>query len=173
VALAAGAASQGRLDRRALDRAGLVWAPEVRGTLCHRLIAELCERGIIDPHGIEPRARAVLPRGLARVHEQALLSFLVPMAGSYLARSARAGWQFEGSEVIVGGVALDLLWKRGGRLQADEVKSCASVAITWRERAAAQARTQACAARSHYGPAFEGVRVVALAVPDDGFWVSA
>jgi hypothetical protein len=166
-------ARQGKLDRGALQRAGLVWAPEVRGTLCHRLIAELCEHKITDPHVIERHARALLPGGLAPVHEQALLSFLVPMAGSYLTRSSRSGWHFEGSEVIVGEVALDLLWARAGRLQADEVKSCASVAIMWRERAAAQASVQARAARAHYGAAFEGVRVVALAVPDEGFWVAA
>jgi hypothetical protein len=168
-----GSARQGALDRRALDRAGLVWAPEVRGTLCHRLIAELCALEIVDPHAIEPHARALLPRGLASVHHLALLSFLVPMASCYVTRFARAGWQFAGSEVIVGGVALDLLWERAGRLQADEVKSCASVAMAWQERAARQARAQARAARAHYGRAFEGVRVVALAVPDAGFWVAA
>ncbi len=81
MALAGGAAKQGRLDRRALDRAGLVWAPEVRGTLCHRLIARLCELGVSDGHAIEPYAREQLPSGLARVHEEALLSFLVPAAG--------------------------------------------------------------------------------------------
>ena len=150
-----------------------MWAPEVRGTLCHALVAELCGKGITDPHAIEPHARALLPQGLAAVHQQALLSFLVPMAGSYLTRFARPGWRFAGSEVIVGGVALDLLWERAGRLQADEVKSCASTTLAWHDRAAAQAHAQATAARAHYGQAFEGVRVVALAVADAGFWVAA
>jgi hypothetical protein len=137
------------------------------------LIAEICERGITDRHAIEPHARSLLPKGLAPGHRQALLSFLVPMAGSYLTHFARPGWRFAGSEVVVGGVALDLLWERAGRLQADEVKSCASTTLAWRERAAPQAHAQACAARAHYGRAFEGVRVVALAVADAGFWVAA
>jgi hypothetical protein len=168
-----GAATQTKLDRAALDRAGLVWAPEVRGALCHQLIGELCAREITDPHAIEPHARALLPPGLAAVHHQALLSFLVPMAGSYLTRFARPGWRLQGSEVIVGGVALDLLWERAGRLQADEVKSSVSTVLGWRERAAEQARAQAAAGRAHYGPVFEGVRVVALAVPEHGFWIAA
>ncbi len=168
-----GAATQTKLDCAALDRAGLVWAPEVRGALCHQLIAELCAREITEPHAIEPHARALLPQRLAAVHQQALLSFLVPMAGSYLTRFARPGWRFAGSEVIVGEVALDLLWERAGRLQADEVKSCASTTLAWRERAATQAHAQARAARAHYGQAFEGVRVVALAVADAAFWVAA
>jgi len=164
---------QGALDRRALDRAAMVWAPEVRGTLCHRLIAELCAREVTDPHAIESHARALLPDGLAVVHRRALLSFIVPMAASYLAHFSRAGWRFEGSEVIVGDVALDLLWRRDGRLQADEVKSSASTAASWQAQAALQAKGQARAARAHYGQAFEGVRVVALAVPDAAFWVPA
>lgn len=171
--LAGGAAKQGRLDRRELDRAGLVWAPEVRGILCHRLIARLCERGISDRHAIEPYARALLPSGLARAHQQALLSFLVPLAGVYLTRFLRPGWQFSGSEVIVGRVALDLLWERSGRQQADEIKSSVSVTPGWREGAVEQARTQAAAAREQYGRAFEGVRVVALALPHETFWVAA
>jgi len=161
------------MDHKALARAGLVWAPEVRGTLCHRLIAELCERGITSRHAIEPHARTLLPPALAPVHRQALLAFLVPAAGVYLTRFTRPGWRFAGSEVIVGGVALDLLWERSGCLQADELKSSVSVALAWRERACEQARSQARAGRAHYGAQFEGVRVVALAVPGNSFWVAA
>lgn len=168
-----GATKKQGLGHEELERAGLVWAPEVRGTLCHQLIATLCERRVADLRDIEAHARSLLPRGLAPVHRQALLSFLVPMAGRYLTHFARPDWRFQGSEVIVGSVALDLLWKHAGRLQADEVKSCASPVITWRERAEAQAQAQARAARAHYGRTFEGVRVVALAVPDNAFWVAA
>lgn len=151
----------------------MVWAPEVRGSLCHQLLARLCERGITDPHEIEPVARSVLPPRLAVVHRQALLSFLVPMAGSYLRHFARPDWQFMGSEVIVGPVALDLLWRRGERIEADEVKSCASHTEGWLSAAEAQAREQAIAAREHFGPKFAGVRIVALAIPPASVWVAA
>jgi hypothetical protein len=172
MALGAGA-TEGVLSRRALDRAALVWAPEVRGSLCHRLIAELCERGVTDPHEIEPVARTVLPPRLAVAHRQALLSFLVGMAGSYLSHFARPGWRFLGSEVIVGDVALDLLWQRGERLKADEVKSCASQREGWLAAAEAQARAQVREARTHFGSQFAGVRVVALAFPNASVWVPA
>jgi hypothetical protein len=72
----------------------MVWAPEVRGTLCHQLIAQLCERRTTDPHAIEEIARGVLPAGLAAVHRQALLAFVVPMAASYLNHFARPNWRF-------------------------------------------------------------------------------
>jgi hypothetical protein len=172
VVLAGGAARDGARDRKALERAGLVWAPTVRGTLCHRLIAELCERRVSDRHAIEPYARALLPKGLAPVHRQALLSFLVPMAACYLTRFARSGWRFAGSEVLVGGVALDLLWERDGRLEADEVKSSASEPTLFLPAAEAQARAQAQAAREYFGVSFAGVRVVALAV-GESVWVAA
>jgi hypothetical protein len=173
MAALSGVAVHRQEGRSALQRAAMVWAPEVRGALCHRLIAELCERDVADPHAIEAHARPLLPRGLAQVHEQALLAFLVPMAGSYLLRFRRPGWRFVGSEVIVGGVALDLLWEASGRLQADEVKSSVSIATAWRPHAAEQARAQAVVGRAHYGEAFEGVRVVALAIPAETFWVAA
>jgi hypothetical protein len=80
----------------------------------------------------------MLPAGLAPVHRQALLPFVVPMAASYLRHFKRPGWRFLGSEVIVGDVALDLLWQRGSRLEADEVKSSASTPTLWRAAAEAQ-----------------------------------
>lgn len=166
------AANRVGLPRERVSRAGMVWAPEVRGSLCHQLIARLCEQGITDPHEIEPVARSVLPWPLAVVHRQALLSFLVPMAGSYLRHFARPDWRFMGSEVIVGPVALDLLWQRGERIEADEVKSCASQTEGWLLAAEAQAREQAIAAGEHFGPKFAGVRIVALAIPPASVWVA-
>ena len=166
-------AQRDALARERVERAGIVWAPEVRGSLCHQLIAELCDRAITDPHEIEPLARSVLPPRLAVVRRQALLSFLVPMAGSYLRHFARPDWRFMGSEIIVGSVALDLLWQRGERLEADEVKSCASGAEGWLPAAEAQAREQALACRVHFGSRFAGVRVVALAIPSTSVWVPA
>lgn len=165
-------AGPGALSDGALQRAGLVWAPEVRGVLCHRLIAELCAREITEPHAIEALAAGLLPPRLAAVHRQALLSFVVPMAASYLRHFARPGWRFLGAEVIVGDVALDLLWQRGGRLEADEVKSSASQPAAWRPAAEAQALAQASAARKHFGSPFAGVRIVALALAD-AVWVAA
>ncbi len=161
------------LARARLDRAGLVWAPDVRGSLCHRLIAELCARDITDPSAIEGFARGLLPPHLAAVHRQALLSFLVPMAASYLRHFARPGWTLLGSEVIVNGVALDLLWQRAERLEADEVKSSASQPQAFMPAAQEQALAQAHAARDHFGPEFAGVRIVALAMPPASVWVTA
>lgn len=156
-------------------RAGsMVWAPEVRGALCHQLIALACADRMTDPHALEVAARAsVVPAALAPVHRQALVSFMVPMAASYLRQARRTGWRFAGSEIVVGDVALDLLWQRRARLEADEVKSSASDPETWRSLARAQAEAQARAGRRHLGAGFAGVRVVALARPDASFWVPA
>jgi hypothetical protein len=151
---------------------GRVWAPEVRGTLCHRVIAELCARGTTDPRSIETVAAAMLPVGLAPVHRQALMTFVVPMAASYVRHFRRSGWRFLGSEVIVGDVALDLLWQRGNRLEADEVKSSASTPTLWRAGAEAQAAAQARAARRHFGSGFSGVRIVGLAL-GESVWMAA
>jgi hypothetical protein len=164
--------SEAAIARREQRRAGLVWAPEVRGALCHRLIAEICAREITDTHSIEALAAAMLPTRLALVHRQALLTFLVPMAGSYLRHFSRPGWRFLGSEVIVGSVALDLLWQQGSRMEADEVKSSASIPTLWRAAAQAQAAAQARAGRRHFGEVFAGVRVAALAL-GESVWVVA
>ena len=150
-----------------------MWAPHERGRLCHLLISELCAKRASDPHAVETVARGLLPPTLSPVHRQALLSFIVPMGASYLRHYARPGWRFLGSEVIVGDVALDLLWQRGSRLEADEVKSSAAQPAEWMPAAEAQARAQVQAARAHYGSAFAGVRVVALALADSGVWVAA
>jgi hypothetical protein len=155
-----------------LDRASWVWAPEARGTFCHQLIAELCKRQITGSPAIEAAALALAPARLAAVHRQALLSFVVPMAASYVRHFARPGWRFLGAEVIVGDVALDLLWQRRGRLEADEVKSSASEPTAWRPAAEAQALAQAHAGREHYGSSFAGVRIVALALAE-AVWVPA
>jgi hypothetical protein len=163
--------SEAAIARREQRRAGLVWAPEVRGALCHRLIAEICTREITDTRSIEVLATAMLPTRLAPVHRQALLTFLVPMAGSYLRHFSRPNWRFLGSEVIVGPVALDLLWQHGSRLEADEVKSSASTPTLWRAAAQAQAAAQAHAGRRHFGEAFAGVRVAALAL-GESVWVA-
>jgi hypothetical protein len=156
--------SEAVIARREQRRGAVVWAPEVRGALCHRLIAELCVRELTETGSIEVLAATMLPVGLAPVHRQALLAFIVPMAASYLRHFSRPGWRFLGSEVIVGDVALDLLWQRGSRLEADEVKSSASAPTLWRAAAEAQAAAQACAARRHFGDAFAGVRIAALAL---------
>ncbi len=160
------------IARKEQRSAGRVWAPEVRGALCHRLIAEICAREITEPHSIETLAGAMLPARLAPVHRQALLAFVVPMAASYLRHFRRPGWRFLGSEMIVGDVALDLLWQRESRLEADEVKSSASAPTLWRAAAEAQAAAQAHAARRHFGGAFAGVRIVALAL-GESVWVAA
>jgi hypothetical protein len=154
------------------SHAEMVWAPEVRGALCHRLIAELCAHEITMTGSIEPFAAAVLPAELAPVHRQALLAFVVPMAASYLRHFSRPGWQFLGSEVIVGEVALDLLWQRGSRLEADEVKSSASAPTLGRAAAEVQAATQARCGRRHFGDAFAGVRITVLAF-GESVWVAA
>ena len=156
--------SEATIARKEQRRTGRAWAPEVRGALCHRLIAEICAREITEPRSIETLAATMLPAGLAPVHRQALLAFVVPMAASYLRHFSRPGWRFLGSEVIVGDVALDLLWQRGSRLEADEVKSSASTPTLW--RAAAQRagrRPGARAPTQHFGDAFAGVRITALA----------
>lgn len=160
------------IARRERRSTGLVWAPEVRGALCHTLIAEICAREITDPRSIEALAGTVLPAGLAPVHRQALLTFLVPMASSYLRHFSRPGWQFLGSEVIIADVALDLLWQRGSRLEADEVKSSASTPTLWRAAAEAQATAQARAGRQRFGDTFAGVRIAGLAL-GESIWVSA
>jgi hypothetical protein len=164
--------SEAAIAGRDQRRTGRVWAPEVRGALCHCLIAEICASDITKTSSIEALAAAMLPAGLAPVHRQALLAFVVPMAASYLRHFSRPGWRFLGSEVIVGDVALDLLWQRGSRLEADEVKSSASAPALWRAVAEAQAAAQARAGRQHFGGAFAGVRITALAL-GESVWVSA
>jgi hypothetical protein len=171
--VAIGARTQAPARAASRSRHSWVWAPDVRGTLCHRLIAELCARRQSDPRSIEPLARELLAPTLPVVHRQALLSFIVPMAASYLRHYGRPGWQFLGSEVIVDDVALDLLWQRRDRLEADEIKSSAAEPAQWLPAAEAQARAQADAARAHFGECFAGVRVVGLAVADTSVWVSA
>ena len=84
--------SEAAIARRQQRRAGRVWAPEVRGALCHTLIAEICTRELTEPRSIEALAATMLPARLAPVHRQALLAFVVPMAASYVRYFSRPGW---------------------------------------------------------------------------------
>jgi hypothetical protein len=68
-------------------------------------------------------------------------------------------------------VSLDLLWQRGQRLEADEVKSSVLQPGAFMPAAQEQALEQARAAREHFGPGFAGVRIAALAMPPASVWV--
>jgi len=148
-----------------------LWDARARGLLCHQALALAARSDAWSRVRAEGAAAAVLPPDLSVVHRSALLTFLVTALGTYALHFRRQGWRFEDAEVVVGGeAALDLLWRRGSRWFADEVKSSLTFVPDWAPRAREQARTQLAAGRRQFGRGFEGVRVVAIADPPASFW---
>lgn len=97
----------------------------------------------------------------------------ITAAAAYFRNFARPGWKYEGREVIVDDVALDLLWSNGGRLQADEIKTGFSAVEQGETLARRQAESQCGAGRTRFGSSFEGVRVVLLGSVSQSFFVSS
>lgn len=104
-------------------------------------------------------------KGLAPVYRQAIMQRVVTAASRYFTRFSPRGWRFVGSEVIVGGVALDLLWESNGYLMADEIKTGA-VALFGEGDLELQVAGQLQAGREEWGDAFLGVRSIRLREPE-------
>lgn len=137
------------------------------GTLTHDLIAEIASEkgGGAGPNEVLDVALKFDFGSYSRPTTMARKQRAITLSGVFFSRFGRPGWSFVGSEVIVGDVALDLLWEREGALEADEIKTGSSAAAEYRDEAAAQARSQAEAASECLGPAFRGVRLVLLKAP--------
>lgn len=145
------------------------------GTATHALIALLAARrpwaGGEDVLSVG--RRLLVADRLGVPNRQAFRARVLSQTAVYFDRFARPGWRLVGAEVVVGGdVALDLLWERGARLQADEIKT-GRLRLVDRPVLQAQCRAQLQAGREEFGEGFEAVRAVVLARPDWSFEVQA
>jgi hypothetical protein len=144
--------------------------------MIHELVAELARtRDSLDRDHAVGEARRVLRRwegDRALVYRQAVRMRVITAACVYFGEFSRRGWRLLGAQAIVGGSEFDLIWQRGERLEADELKTGR---FGEAEQAAArvQAERQALAGRAFYGSGFAGVRVVSLSAPAQSFWVSS
>lgn len=152
--------------------------PELRldqeaGRATHALIGALCAAWGPAAHAADvwAEARKMAAGRLPAVYRQSARQRVATAAATYFREFARPGWRFEGAEVIVGDLALDLLWSKSGHLEADEIKSGLAAPQDWRHAVRQQAAAQADAARAVYGSAFRGVRAVLLAAPRESFLV--
>lgn len=150
-----------------LPRLSSIELAQADGTAIHAFIAYVAGKfGAAASVAQIVEASAVLhTKGLAPVYRQSIKQRVVTATSRYFTRLSPQGWQFMGSEWMVGGVALDLLWKRGSLLIADEVKTGA-VALFSEEELKRQVAGQLEAGRREWGKNFLGVRAIRLREPE-------
>lgn len=161
-----------RLDPRSPTGDGT--HPEQIGTLTHELIAAIARRygGAPSPADVLELASKFDFGRFSSPIRMARRQRAVTLAGAFFSYFGRPGWSVVGSEVVVGEVALDLLWEKAGALEADEVKTGSRAAAGYLNEAKAQAQGQAEVARQYLGEAFRGVRLVLLKAPSTSLTVS-
>lgn len=148
------------------DQVQLEWAAD-SGIAIHALIAAAAAQFGPKAHvgQLQKLAGALISERLAPVYRQSLKQRVVTAATRYFTRFGPVGWTFVGSEVVVGEVALDLVWTRGGLVMADELKTGA-VSLFGEDELKLQIEAQLAAARSRWGEAFHGVRSIRLLEPE-------
>jgi hypothetical protein len=163
------------LDRVSARRLGRLKAETVAGrarlrsdsvgALTHEAIAVALTSGD-DVRDAAGAARAVVPSHIAPVYRLALLHRVTTATAVYLRDLPRdpAEWKLLGSEMIVDGVCLDLLFADSrGRIEADEIKTGLlgpAAQLPW---VLAQVDAQLQAGQNIFGSAFVAVRLVDLA----------
>ncbi len=142
------------------------------GTLCHRALAWLLAHDLPldEPHAVAA-TNAVLPQ-VAPVYQLSMRAWISSSIARYRHRFERESrWRFVGAELIVGDVALDLLWiDASGRIEADELKTGPQPAGSI-NRSIAQATAQARIGSAALGRRFDAVRLVVLNDPALSVWV--
>ncbi len=158
------------------------WHPtsrEVLGVVTHELIAWVASSvgGSASPDQVAEAASRFEFGSFSTPVRQVRKARATTLAARYFRRFGRPGWTFVGSEIVVGDVALDLLWEKQGAFEADEIKSGFEAGDVMDREAQVQAQGQAEAGRSEFGSSFRGVRLVLLTSPasssfvrPDGVW---
>lgn len=146
---------------------------QAAGDAIHAFVAFLCAEfgGEASPAQVLSKVPFLTAGRLPPVYRQSMNQRVVTASAAYFRLFPRRGWEFVGSEINVGEVRLDLLWRRGDVFQADELKS-GSVAIEAGSGVVLdQAKAQFRAGRNEFGSAFEAVRVVLLMHPNKSYYL--
>jgi hypothetical protein len=153
-------ARHGPEELRGDPRDGRLLAGDRFGQLAHALIADLAPlQRPAREHIVAAVSRALRERDSAN---PALRRRLTDAAVTYFALFAPAHARLVGAELAVGGQRLDLVWRSGSVVWADELK-CAGDQLT--SAITQQCARQLSAGRSCWGAAFAGVRVIWLQPP--------
>lgn len=153
------------------------WHPtshEVLGVVTHELIAWVAASagGTATPDQFGEAASRFEFGSFSTPVRQVRKARATTLAARYFRRFGRPGWTFIGSEIVVGDVALDLLWEKQGAFEADEIKSGFEAGDVMDEESRTQAQEQAVAGRTKFGSPFLGVRLVLLTSPASSSFVS-
>jgi len=149
--------------------------PAQRGVGAHQLVAAMLTAGVRNPtpeelfEWVGRYATAQFPRPTHRLAARQRL--LGPVAVYFADFGPRPRWKLIGAEVSIGRSRVDLLWKDGARLFADELKTGPAAVDLAAAQVDEQALRQARAGAKRYGANFAGVRVVLLAAPARSFWM--
>lgn len=151
---------RGPEERRGDPRTGNWLQAERRGMAIHWLVASLA--------AARPCTSDTLPRVIAetlascKTRSPALRATLRRYGQTWLERfDPPSDWALLAAEVRADHVRLDLVWQdAAGGVWADELKTGAIA-----RRTGPQIAAQIAACRGRYGPRFQGLRVVLLAVP--------
>jgi hypothetical protein len=140
------------------------------GRVSHRLVQNLLASENRNPTAGEILAAAaeVTDTTFPPAQRAIIRTRCAMAAAGYFRRLIPDGrWTYAGSEMAVGEVRLDLLWRdRDGLLVADELKCGRLLAPLYRAEAIAQAARQAPAGRECWGSAFRGVRLLWVHAPE-------
>jgi hypothetical protein len=143
------------------------------GRHVHRLIAGLVSAGVRQPSPRQLRAHVAghpLLSDTRIIYRQAAKQRLLVATALYFRFFALpTTWSLLGTEVTVGNSRLDLVWRNGEELIADEIKSGRIVDRFERDRLELQIERALANANEHYGHAFSGLRVLILAAPTKSF----
>lgn len=142
------------------------------GAVTHRLIAEIGRRhgGGATPEQVLDVAEGLGSARLAPVYRQSSRQRVATAAAAFFRIFGRPGWQLHKALTVVEGVEFDLLWRRQGRIVADELKTGLAAPELWFERVEQQVESQLEAGQAGFGVAFLGVRAVLLAEPEKSFY---
>lgn len=140
------------------------------GTITHRLIARCAEF-----YGSTPTPAQILEVGesvvvdASIVRRQVLRLNSTTFAASYFREFALVPSTFLGSEVWVGGVPVDLLWRWNGVIWIDEIKTGLTPGLGGRQGLEVQVQDQWEQGVSEFGSDFGGVRAILISRPKGSF----
>lgn len=143
------------------------------GREVHRLIADLVSVGVREPTPRQLRAQVaghpLVSDPRITYRQAAKQRLLVATALYFRFFVPLAPWCLLGSEVTVGSSRLDLVWRNGEEVIADEIKSGRIVDRFEHDQLERQIDRALANANDRYGDAFTGLRVLLLAAPSKSF----
>jgi hypothetical protein len=166
---------QQRFDERTASRHLIPGAIDGRtmGREVHRLIADLVSAGIRRPTPRQLRAHVAghpLVSDARIVYRQAAKQRLLVATALYFRFFVPpTAWRLLGTEVTLGNSRLDLVWRNGEEVIADEIKSGRVVDRFERDQLEQQIDRALANAIDRYGDAFAGLRVLFLTAPTKSF----